>query len=130
MGHRLRDVGGTPGGLPVFLLGLAMLAIGAYLLMNQVMVHSGYWHFWGQQTFGITLLPLLFGVGILFYSGRSIVGWALTVLGALFIFAGIIANLEIHFRPTTLFNTLTMLTLLVGGLGLIFRSLRPMGRGR
>lgn len=128
MGHRLRDVGGTPGGLPVFLLGLAMLAIGAYLLMNQVMVHSGYWTFWGQQTFGITLLPLLFGVGILFYSGKSIAGWALTVLGALFIFAGIIANLEIHFRPTTLFNTLSMLVLLVGGLGMIFRSLRPMNR--
>ena len=128
MRHRLRDVGGTPGGLPVFLLGFAMLAIGAYLLMNQVLVHSGYWHFWGEQTFGITLLPLLFGVAILFYSGRSIVGWALTLLGALFIFAGIIANLEIHFRPTTLFNTLTMLILLFGGLGLIFRSLRPMGR--
>lgn len=128
MGHRLRDVGGTPGGLPVFLLGLAMLAIGAYLLMNQVMVHSGYWSFWGQSTFGITLLPLLFGVAVLFYSGRSIVGWALTLIGALFIFAGIIANLEIHFRPTTLFNTLTMLVLLFGGLGLIFRSLRPMKR--
>lgn len=128
MGHRLRDVGGTPGGLPVFLLGLAMLAIGAYLLMNQVMVHSGYWSFWGQNTFGITLLPLLFGVAVLFYSGRSIVGWALTLIGALFIFAGIIANLEIHFRPTTLFNTLTMLVLLFGGLGLIFRSLRPMKR--
>lgn len=128
MGHRLRDVGGTPGGLPVFLLGLAMLAIGAYLLMNQVMVHSGYWTFWGQGTFGITLLPLLFGVAVLFYSGRSIVGWALTLIGALFIFAGIIANLEIHFRPTTLFNTLSMLILLFGGLGLIFRSLRPMSR--
>lgn len=128
MGHRLRDVGGTPGGLPVFLLGLAMLAIGAYLLMNQVMVHSGYWTFWGQGTFGITLLPLLFGVAVLFYSGRSIVGWALTLIGALFIFAGIIANLEIHFRPTTLFNTLSMLVLLFGGLGLIFRSLRPMNR--
>ena len=47
-------------------------------------------------------------------------------LGALVIFAGIIANLEIHFRPTTLWNTLVILTLMVGGLGTIFRSLRPM----
>ena len=130
MGHRLRDVGGTPGGLPHFLLGSGMLAGGSYLLLNQVMVHSGYWHLWGQQTFGLTLLPLLFGVGILFYIGKSIVGWTLTVLGAVFIFAGIIANLEIHFRPTSLFNTLTILTLIVGGLGLVFRSLRPVGRAR
>lgn len=127
MRHRLRDVGGTPGGLPVFLLGLGMAAMGGYLLTNQVMVHSGYWHFWGRQTFGLTLLPLLFGIGFLFWNGRSLVGWSLTTLGALFIFAGIIANLEIHFLPTTLFNTLVILTLLVGGLGLIFRSLRPMG---
>ena len=65
--------------------------------------------------------------GFLFWNGRSLIGWSLTAVGALFIFAGIIANLEIHFLPTSLFNTLVILTLLVGGLGLIFRSLRPMG---
>jgi hypothetical protein len=128
--HDLRDVGGTPGGLPIFLLGLGMLASGAYLFLNQVIVHSGYWAFWGERTFGLTLLPLLFGVGVLFYSGRSKVGWLLTILGLLFIFIGVIANLEIHFRPTTLWNTLTILTLLVGGLGLIFRSLRPVAPRR
>jgi hypothetical protein len=37
---------------------------------------------------------------------------------------GIIANLHIYFRPTSLFNTLIMLGLLVGGLGLIARALR------
>lgn len=128
MGRKFRDVGGTPGGLPVFFLGLGMLALGAYLLMNQVIVHSGYWRFWGDNTFGLTLLPLLFGIGLLFYSARSWIGWLLTALGALFIFAGIIANLEIHFHPTTLYNTLAMLTLLVGGLGLVLRSLAPMRR--
>lgn len=130
MGHRLRDVGGTPGGLPIFALGLGMAAAGAYLLTNQVIVHSGYWSFWGQQTFGLTLLPLLFGIGFLFWNGRSWIGWILSGLGTLFIFLGIIANLEIHFRPTTLFNTLLILTLLVGGLGLIARSLRPVAAGR
>jgi hypothetical protein len=128
MRHRMRDVGGTPGGLPLFALGLGMAAGGAYLLTNQVQVHSGYWRFWGEPTFGLTLLPLLFGVGFLFWNGRSALGWVLTGLGAVFIFAGIIANLQIHFQSTTLFNTLVILTLLVGGLGLIARSLRPVGR--
>jgi hypothetical protein len=36
----------------------------------------------------------------------------------------ILAHLEIYFRPTSLFNTLLMLVLLVGGLGLVARSLR------
>jgi hypothetical protein len=53
----------------------------------------------------------------------------LTGLGAVFIFAGILANLQIHFQQTTLFNTLIILTLLVGGLGLIARSLRPVRAG-
>src|SRR5436309_10502641 len=35
----------------------------------------------------------------------------------LFILAGVIANMSIYFRPTSLFNTLVMLILLVGGLG-------------
>lgn len=125
MKHRLSDVGGTRGGLPLFLLGLGMTAGGAYFLTNQVQVSSGYWHFWGDQTFGLTLLPLLFGIGFLFWNGRSVVGWILSGLGAVFIFAGILANLRIHFQQTSLFNTLIMLTLLVGGLGLIARSLRP-----
>lgn len=128
MKHRIRDVGGTHGGLPLFALGLGMAAGGGYLLTNQVMVHSGYWRFWGDQTFGLTLLPLLFGIGLLFWDGKSWTGWTLSGIGAVFIFAGILANLEIHFQPTTLFNTLLILTLLVGGLGLIARSLRPTRR--
>jgi hypothetical protein len=49
----------------------------------------------------------------------------LTAAGAIFILGGVIANLHIYFQPTSLFNTLTMLILLVGGLGLIARSLLP-----
>jgi len=118
------DVGGTPGGLGHFLLGFAMTCTGAYLLTDQVMVAGSYWSFYGGGTFGITLIPMLIGIGLLFFNGRSIAGWLLTVAGALFILAGVIANLHIYFRPTSLFNTIVMLVLLVGGLGLIARSMR------
>jgi hypothetical protein len=121
----MSDVGGTPGGLGSFLLGFAMSCVGGYLLSNQVMVGSGYWNFYGTNTFGITLLPMLIGIGMLFFSGRSAIGWLLTGAGALFIFAGVIANLHIYFQPASLFNTMVMLILLAGGLGLIARALRP-----
>lgn len=121
----MSDVGGTPGGLGHFLIGLAMACVGGYLLTNQVMVASSYWSFYGTGTFGITLIPMLIGVAMLFWNGRSLVGWLLTVAGALFILAGVIANLHIYFQPTSLFNTIVMLVLLVGGLGLIARALRP-----
>jgi len=123
--RELRDVGGTPGGLVSFLVGFAMVCVGGYLLTNQVSVAGSYWSFYGGSTFGITLIPMLIGIGLLFYNGRSIVGWLLTIAGALFILAGVLANLHIYFQPTSLFNTIVMLVLLVGGLGLIARSLRP-----
>lgn len=125
--RRLSDVGSTPGGLGHFLIGLAMTCVGGYFLTNQVTVTGSYWNFYGTNTFGITLVPMLFGVAMLFFNGRSVAGWLLTVAGGLFILAGVIANLHIYFQPTSLFNTLVMLVLLVGGLGLIARALRPYG---
>ncbi len=121
----LSDVGGTSGGLGEFVMGFAMTCIGVYLLSNQVSVVGSYWSFWGANTFGITLIPMLFGIGILFWSGRSIVGWLLTAAGALFILAGVLANMHIYFQQTSLFNALVMLILIAGGLGLIARSIRP-----
>jgi hypothetical protein len=126
----MHNVGGTPGGMRAFLLGLVMICVGGYLLLQQVTVHGGFWYFgflggYGRS-FGITLLPLLFGIGILFFDGRSFAGRFLTGAGALFILVGIIANLDIHFRQTSLFNTLVMLILLVGGVGLVVRSVLPM----
>ena len=128
----MQNVGGTPGGMRTFLLGIIMVCIGGYLLMNQVTVHGGFWNFgflggYGRS-FGITLIPLLFGVAILFFDGRSFAGRFLTGAGALFIFAGVLANLDIHFRQTSLFNTLVMLILLVGGIGLIVRAVLPMDK--
>ena len=124
----MKGAGGTSGGFWQFFLGLAMTVVGGYLLLNQVTVHSGFWSWWGGQTFGLTLLPLLIGVSLLSFDGKSVAGWILSSLGALIIVAGIIVNLQIYFQPTTLYNTLVMLVLLFGGLGLIARSLKPAAR--
>jgi O-antigen ligase len=121
----LRGAGGTEGGIGMFLLGFVMAVAGAWLLTNQVSVTSGGWHFWGYNAFGLSLLPLIIGIALLFFNGRSIAGWLLSIAGAVIIFVGILTNLEIYFRPTSLFNTVTMLVLLAGGIGLVARSVRP-----
>lgn len=125
--HDLKDVGGTPGGLGEFIMGVIMTCIGGYMLLNQVTVHGGFWSFMGTggNTFGVSLVPVLLGIGMLFYNGKSVGGWLLLACGSLFILAGIIVNMQIHFQRTSLFNALVMLVTLVGGLGLILRSLRP-----
>ncbi len=127
--HDVRDVGGTPGGLPEFVVGLGLTGLGAYLFMDRVTVHGGYWNFYGssQTSFGITLFPVMIGIGALFYNGKSPLGWILFVGGMLAIFAGIIANLQVHFRSTTLTATLIILGLLAAGIGLMLKALRPHG---
>jgi len=121
---KIRGAGGTPGGVGEFFVGLAMAVAGGYLLTNQVTVTSGYWHLWGYNAFGLSLLPLIIGIGLLFFNGRSLIGWLLTIAGAVIIFVGILTNLEIYFRATSLFNTILMLVLLAGGIGLVARSLK------
>jgi uncharacterized protein len=125
----MRGAGGTPGGLGTFLAGSAMVVAGGYLLLTRVTVSSGLWMLWGYNAFGLSLVPLLVGIGILFFDGRSLIGWVLTAAGALIILVGIIANLHVYFMPTSLFDTLLILGLLAGGLGLVARSLRAQGSG-
>lgn len=122
--HSARGAGGTPGGILEFVIGVALACAGAYLLTSRVTVTTGFWQLWGHNSFGLTLIPLLLGIGIIFFNGRSFLGWMLVIVGAVIILAGIIANMSIYFQPTSLFNTVMMLALLAGGLGLIARSVR------
>jgi len=128
-GGRARGAGGTPGGIPTFFLGLALTVVGGYLILNQVQVTSSFSFFglWGmnrQAGFGLTMLPLLIGIGVLFFDGKSKLGWVLGVGGFLTILAAVLMSLSIHWAPTSLFNTLLMFGLFAGGLGLVARSLR------
>jgi hypothetical protein len=121
----MKGAGGTEGGVSTFFVGLAMAVGGAYLLTQRVTVTSGFWTFFGGHTFGLSLLPLVVGAGVLFFDGRSRLGWALTGLGTLVVFLGVLVNLRVYLEPTSLFDTLLMLILLAGGLGLVARSLKP-----
>src|SRR3954470_9746071 len=123
----LRSPGGTPGGLGEFLIGLAMAVAGGYLLTSHVTVTSGVWTLWGYNAFGLSLVPFIFGVAILFFNGRSVLGWLLLFAGVVIILTGIIMNLQIYFQSTNLYALLVMLVLLFGGIGLLARSFRAHG---
>jgi len=125
--NKLRNAGGTSGGIGEFVIGLIMAIAGAFLISNQVVVVSGFWSMWGYSAFGLSMIPLIFGIGILFFNGKSIIGWLLLIIGVVVIIAGILVNLHVYFQPTSLFNTIIMIVLLAGGIGLIFRGLAPHG---
>lgn len=124
----MRGAGGTDGGVGMFLVGFVCAVAGGWMLLNQVSVTGGSWTVWGYNSVGLSLLPLFVGIGMLFFNGRSVLGWLLLLAGSVVIVAGILMHLRIHFQPTSLFNTLVMLGLLAAGIGLVLRSLRAAER--
>lgn len=121
----MQGAGGTPGGVPQFLIGFLCAVAGGWLLTNQVTVSSGwYWRIGGYNSFGLSLVPFLIGTGMIFYDGKSKAGWLLLAAGLVIVVAGVLANLRIYFQPTSLFNTLLMLGLLAAGIGMMAAALR------
>lgn len=121
----MTGAGGTPGGVGQFFIGLMCAVAGGWLLTNQVSVSSGGgWMLYGYNGFGLSLIPFILGTGLIFFNGKSILGWLLLAAGLVIVFVGILSNLNIYFRPTSLFNTLLMLALLAGGIGAMAAALR------
>src|SRR5256714_10770779 len=102
-----RGAGGTPGGVGMFFLGVAMACAGGWLLTNQVTVSSEYFASgfmmpivnYPMNSFGLSLVPFIIGIGFLFFNGKSLAGWLLTIAGLVIILAGILISLHIFFRP-------------------------------
>jgi hypothetical protein len=130
--EKIEGAGGTSGGILTFFLGLTMTIAGGFLFMNHVKVGTRTLWFFGRynlgplNSWGIVLIPLLFGIGFLFFNAKSVIGWILTGAGALMIFLSIITSISFHFPDTSLFNLIIMLVLLIGGIGLIIRSLKAV----
>jgi uncharacterized protein len=124
MAKRFQGAGGSPGGIGEFFLGVGMALAGGYLLLDRITVRTGFWQLWGHNSAGIMFIPFLIGVGLLFANGSSKPGWLLAAGSVVALVVGVLANLDVYFRPTSLWNTLVILILLAGGVGLIARSLR------
>jgi hypothetical protein len=121
----IRGAGGTPGGLGQFFAGLALAALGVYLFLDRVSVTSNFHSLFGGH-FGLVLLPLGLGIGLLFFSARSVFGWFLTVgsLGAIFV--SVLANLTFYFAGTNFWRTTGMMALIGIGCVMMMRSFRQI----
>jgi len=118
----------SPGGAFV---GLIMMIAGAYLLLVSIEVSNhlsfGYAMFAiGRHnvTTGMIFIPLIFGIGMIFYNPDNNLGWLLVILSAILLLFGIISSLNLHLRNMSAFELIMILVLLVGGIGLFLGSLR------
>ena len=135
----MRGAGGTSGGLGQFFLGLIMMCGGFYLLFNAISVsstfglHTRIYHFsaFGNSaglTSGMILIPLMLGIGLIFYNCRNPLGWLIAIVSLACLLFGVIASLRFNFRTMSAFDLISILVLAIGGLGLFLRSLREIDR--
>lgn len=131
----MNGAGGTSGGIGQFFLGLVMMCGGFYLLLESVVVSSGFGlgtRLFGVGGYGITggivLIPLVIGVAIIFYDAKSAIGWLLSICAFAALVFGVIASVNLSLRTMSGFELICILALAFGGLGLFLRSLRNAAR--
>lgn len=127
----MRGAGGTDGGIGTFLLSLIMMIGGGYLFLDAIQIVN---HFsFGYRLFqvggmpltsGLVLIPIMFGIGLIFYNGRNPIGWLLFLAGIVMLTFGVISSIDFRMRQMSAFELLMILVLFVGGLGLFLKSLR------
>lgn len=130
--------GGTPGGVRDFLVGIAMMAIGFYVLLSKITVVSGFMSgatlyrlgsaqglpFQLQVTSGTIFIPMIFGIVMIFYNGKSVLGWLLFALSVFAMIAGVITSLSIRMQSMSAVDAIIIFVMAFGGLGVFLRSLK------
>ena len=123
--------GGSKGGIGRFFVGLIMMVEGGYLFLDSIRVTHNFgfgrtlYSFGGfDMTTGMVLIPLIFGVGMIFYNAKNIIGWGLAAASLVMLAFGIISSIQFRFQSMSAFDLIVILVLLVGGIGLFLSSLR------
>ena len=129
-----RGAGGTNGGAGVFILSLVMMIGGGYLLLNNMIIRPQFGFgtrafsaFGVSITTGMILIPMIFGIGMIFYNARNWLGWLLALGALVAMVFGVLSNLNIQMTRMSVFDLIVILVLLVGGIGLFLRSIFPFG---
>jgi len=117
----------------LFLIGgLGLLLTGVLMFLNHIKLTTGYisWLGFHGGGFGLILIPLLIGIGFLFYDYRNKVGWMITAASlALVIFAAL-AQVVMVFPTMSVLGVVIMLLPLAAGLALVLKSMSLRGSVR
>ena len=132
-----RGAGGSEGGVWRFFIGLAMMIGGGYLFFDSIQVSSGFgwgyrlYHYGGYGlTSGMVMIPLIFGVGFIFYNAKNPLRWILSGGSLLALTFGVIRSIRFTFRHMSAMDLILLLVLLFGGVGLFLSSLKNFGEDR
>lgn len=130
----MNGAGGSSGGIGQFFIGVIMMCGGFYMLLNAITVSSNFGLgsrlFGFGSNFGVTggmiMIPFIFGIGLVFFNAKNILGWLLTLGSITALIFGVISSVRFNLRTMTTFELIVILVLAVGGLGLFLRSLKKI----
>lgn len=125
--RRIRNGSGkNTNSLLHFFLGIILVAVSIFMILQCTTV-STVWYTWRIGSFGMPngaiVIPLLIGIGVLFYNSKSAIGLILVILGVLFILLTIILSVQIRFSTTSLYEYILMFGMFMAGAGLLLKSL-------
>lgn len=132
----MKGAGGTSGGFGEFIMGLGMMGAGFYMLLSKIIVtvnfgmsHRLYsYQMAGGYNIGVTtgmiFIPMIIGIGMIFYNSQSKLGWGLSVISLIAMIFGVISSTTIRMQTMTSFDLIVILVLAFGGTGLFLRSLK------
>ena len=115
--------------LASFLIGLVLLGAGIFWVLNSFVVSFSWGSLWGgfgmntSLATGLMLVPLLIGIGLLFFLDRKWIGWVVTAIGLLAILVTLLTS--VRFRPVSasLWQYVVMFGMIAAGCGLVARGL-------
>ncbi|MBE0361650.1 MULTISPECIES: hypothetical protein [Pseudoalteromonas] len=132
----MKGAGGSSGGIGHFFIGLIMMCGGFYMLLNAISVTSNFglssriYSVSALGGFGVTggmvMIPFIFGVGLIFYNSKNILGWLLSFGSLSALIFGVISSVRFSMRTMTSFDLIVIIVLAFGGLGLFLRSLKSI----
>jgi hypothetical protein len=118
----------TDGDLMQFFVGLVMLAVGIYMILQNINVTSN----WGLYSYhigsfhlsnGMIMLPAVIGIGMLFMMERKLFGWIVLAIGIAIILASVFLTTHLYWKTTSAYTFLLMFGLTAAGAGLVIRQL-------
>jgi hypothetical protein len=133
------EPGGTQGGTGAFFGGIALMAIGAWLLFDSVqmvtgmsgwfsgMLGAGRGGLWTTTSMGIIFVPFLAGIFILFFDAKAKWAWWLTIIGLLVVIIEILSRIQFVMNSKTS-HVLLMLAMIAGGAGLVLKGYRTQNK--
>ncbi len=131
----ITGAGGSEGGIGRFFIGLIMIIAGGYLFLNNIHVTNNFRFGLGHGLFmlggfsitsGYVLIPFIFGIGIIFYNSKNYIGWFLSGGSLIMLGFGVLTSVHFRLRHMTAFELISILVLLIGGIGLFLSSLRRL----